>query len=156
MDWSPSTAFQVQATLFASLVECSQHRHRKLDGIVCWYFNHVMESLPLMLQVAPGRAHPVRLCPFCAFLGYEHDHHISSPRSHLVWRSLLPLHVVEEVASPTFPYQTPAACILRYAPHPGCTHFLDKRRQKPYACGLPRGSSGSNVGTTHHPVTSMS
>ena len=117
----PRTTVQVQAILFASLaaslssaflamlgkqwlnrympvdtqgsaIECSQHRHRKLDDIVCWYFNHVIEPLPLMLQVAPGRAHPVRLCPFCAFLGYEHDHRISSPRSHLVWRSLLPLH----------------------------------------------------------------
>jgi len=116
----PRTTVQVQAILFASLtaslfstllamlgkqwlnrymsvdmrgsaVECSQHRHRKLDGIVCWYFNHVMESLPLMLQVAPGRAHPVRLCPFRAFLRYEHDHRIGSPRSHLIWRSLLPL-----------------------------------------------------------------
>ena len=35
-----------------SAAERSQNRQRKLDGIVAWYFNSVMESLPLMLQVA--------------------------------------------------------------------------------------------------------
>ena len=35
-----------------SVIERSQNRQRKLDGIVAWYFDHVMESLPLMLQVA--------------------------------------------------------------------------------------------------------
>jgi len=35
-----------------SAIERSQNRQRKLDGIVSWYFHHVMESLPLMLQFA--------------------------------------------------------------------------------------------------------
>jgi hypothetical protein len=35
-----------------SAVERSQHRQRKLDGIITWYFDYVMEALPLMLQVA--------------------------------------------------------------------------------------------------------
>ena len=35
-----------------SAVERSQNRQRKLDGIVAWYFDSVMESLPLMLQIA--------------------------------------------------------------------------------------------------------
>ena len=35
-----------------SAIERSQNRQRKLDGIIRWYFNHVLESLPLMLQVA--------------------------------------------------------------------------------------------------------
>ena len=35
-----------------SAIERSQNRQRKLDGIIAWYFNHVLESLPLMLQVA--------------------------------------------------------------------------------------------------------
>ena len=77
----PSTMVHVQAILFASLVisllsaflamlgkqwlnryestdmrgsaaERSHSRQRKLDGIVAWYFNHVMESLSLMLQAA--------------------------------------------------------------------------------------------------------
>ena len=33
-----------------SVIERSQHRQRKLDGVVTWYFEHVMESLPIMLQ----------------------------------------------------------------------------------------------------------
>ena len=33
-------------------IERSQGRQRKLDGIVSWHFEHVMESLPLMLQIA--------------------------------------------------------------------------------------------------------
>ena len=77
----PQTIVQVEAILFASLtltlfsaflamlgkqwlnryastdvrgtaIERSQNRQRKLDGIVAWYFDHVMEALPLMLQVA--------------------------------------------------------------------------------------------------------
>ena len=35
-----------------SAIERSQNRQRKLDGIVAWYFNTVMELLPLMLQFA--------------------------------------------------------------------------------------------------------
>jgi hypothetical protein len=35
-----------------SAIERSQNRQRKLDGIIGWYFDSVMESLPLMLQVA--------------------------------------------------------------------------------------------------------
>ena len=35
-----------------SAIERSQNRQRKLDGVVTWYFDHVMESLPLMLQSA--------------------------------------------------------------------------------------------------------
>jgi len=33
-----------------SATERSQHRQRKLNGIVTWYFEYVMESLPIMLQ----------------------------------------------------------------------------------------------------------
>ena len=35
-----------------SAIERSQNRQRKLDGIITWYFEHVLECLPLMLQVA--------------------------------------------------------------------------------------------------------
>ena len=77
----PRTVIQVQCVLYASLaaslfsaflamlgkqwlnryasidmrgsaIERSQNRQRKLDGIIAWYFDHVLESLPLMLQVA--------------------------------------------------------------------------------------------------------
>jgi hypothetical protein len=33
-------------------IERSQNRQRNLDGVVAWYFDYVLESLPLMLQVA--------------------------------------------------------------------------------------------------------
>ena len=77
----PHTIVQVQAILYASLaasllsaflamlgkqwlnryastdlrgtaIERSQNRQRKLDGIITWYFDQVMQSLPLMLQAA--------------------------------------------------------------------------------------------------------
>ena len=35
-----------------SVIERSQNRQRKLNGIVAWYFDPVIESLPLMLQFA--------------------------------------------------------------------------------------------------------
>ena len=35
-----------------SAIERGQNRQRKFDGVVAWYFEHVMESLPLMLQSA--------------------------------------------------------------------------------------------------------
>ena len=33
-------------------IERSQNRQRKLNGIVSWYFEHVLGSLPLMLQIS--------------------------------------------------------------------------------------------------------
>ena len=35
-----------------SAIERSKNRQRKLDGIVTWYSDLVLESLPLMLQLA--------------------------------------------------------------------------------------------------------
>lgn len=35
-----------------TVIERSQNRQLKLDAIVRWHFEHVVESLPLMLQVA--------------------------------------------------------------------------------------------------------
>ena len=77
----PRTIIQVQAMLYASLatslfcaflamlgkqwlnqysstnmrgtaIERSQNRQQKHNGVVAWYFEYVMESLPLMLQAA--------------------------------------------------------------------------------------------------------
>jgi hypothetical protein len=77
----PHTIVEVQAILFTSLaaslllaflatlgkqhlnrykstemggtaIERSQSRQRKLDGVVAWYFDYVLESLSLMLQAA--------------------------------------------------------------------------------------------------------
>ena len=35
-----------------SAIQRGQNRQRKLDGIVAWYFDSMMEGLPLMLQIA--------------------------------------------------------------------------------------------------------
>ena len=35
-----------------SAIDRCQNQQRKLDGIVAWYFDSMMESLPLILQVA--------------------------------------------------------------------------------------------------------
>ena len=42
----------VSVDMRGSVTERSQNRQRKLDGIGSWYFDYVMESLPLMLQAA--------------------------------------------------------------------------------------------------------
>jgi len=42
----------VSTDLRGTAVERSQNRQRKLDGIITWYFDYVMEALPLMLQAA--------------------------------------------------------------------------------------------------------
>ena len=40
------------ADMRGSAIERNQNRQRKLDGIVTWYFDFMLESLPLMLQLA--------------------------------------------------------------------------------------------------------
>jgi hypothetical protein len=139
----PRAIVQVQAILFASLatsllsaflailgkqwlnryasidmggstIERSRHRQRKLDDIVSWYFNPVMESLPLMLQGA--------LVLFgCALSLYLWEINTTVARVvlgatlfGLIFYSFI---VVQGVVSPSFPYQTPAAGILRNIPY---------------------------------------
>ena len=97
-----------------SAIERSQHRQQKLDGIVSWYFEHVMESLPSMLQVA-------LLLLGGALSRYFWD--ISKTVASVIvgvtsFGALFYLFiVVGGVASTSFPYQTPAAHILRHIPH---------------------------------------
>ena len=135
----PHTIVQVQAILFASLaaslfsaflamlgkqwlnqyasidvrgsaIERSQNRQRKLDGIVTWYFDHVMESLPLMLQAA-------LLLLGCALSRYFWE--INATVASVIFAItsfgvLLYLFIIfVGAASPSCPYQTPGARILR-------------------------------------------
>ena len=97
-----------------SAIERSQHRQRKLDGIINWYFDHVMESLPLMLQVA------LVLLGF-ALSRYYWDINTTVASIVLGVTSFGVLFylfiVVVGVVSLSFPYQTPAARLLRYIPH---------------------------------------
>ena len=135
----PRTIVHVQAILFASLaasllsaffamlgkqwlnryastemrgtaIERSQYRQRKLDGIVKWYFNHVMESLPLMLQIA-------LLLLGCALTRYLWEIDVTVASVVLAVTSFgLIFYIFVVVAgaiSVVCPYQTPGARILR-------------------------------------------
>jgi len=137
---APRAAIHVQAMLYASLaaslfsaflamlgkqwlnryaltdmrgtaVERSQDCQRKLGGIIAWYFDHVMESLPLMLQFA-------LLLLGCALSLYLWD--INATVAWVVI-SVTALGVIFYVffviagtASASCPYQTPWAHILRH------------------------------------------
>ena len=96
-----------------SAIERSQNRQRKLDGIVSWYFNYAMESLPLMLQAA-------LLLLGCALSRYLWE--INATVASVVLGTtmfgvLFYLFIV--VAGAVFlscPYQTPGSHILRHIP----------------------------------------
>jgi len=138
----PYTIVQVQAILYASLaaslfsaflamlgkqwlnryasidmrgsaIERSQNRQRKLDGIVIWYFDRVLESLPLMLQFA-------LLLLGCALSRYlwEIDTTVASVviGATSVGIASYALFIVAGTASASCPYQTPGAHILRRIP----------------------------------------
>ena len=94
-----------------SAIERSHNRQRKLDGIRAWYFNYVMESLPMMLQAA------LLLLGF-ALSRYLWD--ISIPVASVVlgvtsFGALFYVFIViTGVVSESCPYQTPVSLALRY------------------------------------------
>ena len=92
-------------------IERSQNRQRKLDGIVAWYFDHVMESLPLMLQIA-------LLLLGCALSRclWEIDIVVASVVLGVTsfGVAFYTLIVVAGTVSESCPYQTPGARLLRY------------------------------------------
>ena len=94
-----------------SAVERSQNRQRKLDGIVAWYFDPVMELLPLMLQAA-------LLLLGCALSRYLWGVNVTVASVVLgVTASGIILYifiVVAGAASGSCPYQTPGSYALRY------------------------------------------
>ena len=158
----PHTVVQVQAILYASLaaslfsaflamlgkqwlnryastelrgttIERSQNRQRKLNGIVTWYFDYVMESLPLMLQVA-------LLLLGCALSRYLWGINTTVASVVLGVTSAgvisYMIIVVVGTASESCPYQTPASNALRYLwpelqrmPHSVATSFGDVSRK---------------------------
>ena len=136
----PHTIIQVQAILYASLaaslfsaflamlgkqwlnryisidmrgstIERSRNRQRKLDGIVTWYFDYVMESLPLMLQLA-------LLLLGCALSRYlwEIDTTIASVVLGVTGFGLASyvFFIVAGTISASCPYQTPGAHLIRH------------------------------------------
>ena len=140
----PLPMVQVQAILFASLavtlfsaflamlgkqwlnryastdmrgtaIERNQNRQRKLDGIVTWHFDHVMESLPLMLQVG-------LLFFGCALSRYLWEISTAVASVIIAVTSFGTIFyffiVVAGTASESCPYQTPGTHTLRQVlPH---------------------------------------
>ena len=94
-----------------SAIERSQNRQRKLDGIVTWYFDHVMESLPLMLQAALLLLN----CALSLYL-WDIDTTVASVVLGITSFGLIfyAFIVVAGTVSASCPYQTPSARILRY------------------------------------------
>ena len=94
-----------------SAVERSQNRQRKLDGIVTWYFDSVMESLPLMLQIA-------LLLLGCALSRYLWEISITIASVVLGVTSFGVLFyifiVIAGAVSEGCPYQTPGSQAIRY------------------------------------------
>ena len=92
-------------------VERSQNRQRKLNGIIVWYFDHIMESLPLMLQFA-------LLLLGCALSCYiwEINTTVASVLIGVTSFGVIcyAFILVAGTASVSCPYQTPGAQILRY------------------------------------------
>jgi hypothetical protein len=94
-----------------SAIERSQNRQRKLDGIITWYFDHVMEALPVILQFA-------LLLLGCALSLYLWgiDRTVAlvvlgATSFGVVFYAFI---VVAGTASVSCPYQTPGAHILRH------------------------------------------
>ena len=95
-------------------IERSHNRQRKLGGVVGWYFDYVMESLPLMLQAA------------LLLLGYAISRYLweinTTIASVVLGVTLLGVTfyvfvVIAGTFSESCPYQTPAAHLFRYTFH---------------------------------------
>ena len=96
-----------------SAIERSQNWQRKLDGIDSWYFDYVMELLPLMLQAA-------LLLLGCALSRYlwEIDTTVASVVLGVTLFGVL-FYLFIIITGTVFvscPYQTPGAHILRHIP----------------------------------------
>ena len=139
----PRAIVQVQAILFASLVtsllsaflamlgkqwlnryesidmrglaaQRSHDRQRKLDGIIAWYFNHVMDALPLMLQAALF----LLGCALSRYLWEINTIVASVVLSFTSFGITFYLFiVVAGTASKNCPYQTPVAHFFRHILH---------------------------------------
>jgi len=136
----PHSIIQVQAILYASLatsllsaflamlgkqwlnqyastdmrgtaIDRSQYRQHKLDGVVNWYFDYVMESLPLMLQAALlllGCALTLYLWEIDVTLAYVILSITSSSVAFYIFVTSA------GTASESCPYQTPGSHALRF------------------------------------------
>ena len=103
----------VSTDMRGTATERSQNRQRKLNGIVSWYFEYVMESLPLMLQAALL----LLGCALCLYL-WDIDTTIASVVLGVTsFGVAFYLFIVAAgTTSEICPYQTPGSRILRSAP----------------------------------------
>ena len=102
------------ADMRGSAIERSHNRQQKLGGIIGWYFDYVMESLPLMLQVA-------LLLLGCALSRYLWEINVTVASVVLGVTSFGAIFyvfiVIAGTSSDSCPYQTPASNILRHILH---------------------------------------
>ena len=96
-----------------TLIQRNQLRQRKFDGIRNWYFDNVMEALPLMLQVALL----LLGCALSLYLWGINTTVASVVLGITAFGLLFYLFIViAGVVSENCPYQTPLANFLRYTP----------------------------------------
>jgi len=101
----------VSVDVRGSAIERSQHRQRKLNGIATWYFEHVMEALPIMLQFS-------LLLLGCALSQYlwTIDMTVASVVLGVTSFGVLvyTLIVIMGILTESCPYQTPGSQSIRY------------------------------------------
>jgi hypothetical protein len=120
------------------MIERCQHRRRKLEGIVAWYFEHVMESPPLMLQGA-------LLLLGCVLSRYLWDVNTTAASVALEATSLgvifylFIIIIIAGAASQSCPYQTPGSRIfldvwhkLPTKPYPSASALKDAIRRSEF------------------------
>ena len=125
-----------------SAIERSHSRQQKLGGVVAWYFDHLMESLPLMLQAA-------LFLLGCALTRYLWEIDITIA---LVVLSVTSLGVtfylfivIAGTASEWCPYQTPFAHIFRHIFHHLREHLLPILRSAPSVTSIVVSSNFSRL-----------
>ena len=100
------------ADMRGTVIERSQNRQRKLNGIICWCFERVIEAPPQMLQLA-------LLLLGCAMSRYLWEVDATIQLVVLSFTSFGVIFylfiVVAGIASENCPYQTPGSDILRSA-----------------------------------------
>ena len=128
--------------LRGSAIERSHDRQRKLGGIVGWYFNNVMESLPLMLQ-----AGLLLLGLALSLYLWQVDITVASVVVGVTSLGLIfyIFIVVAGTASESCPYQTPAAHVFRHTLHYLRLNLLPALRYTPTAISTFVSSSLSRI-----------
>jgi len=143
-----------------SVLDRSRHRQRKMDGMVNWHFDLVMESLPLMLQAA------------LLLLGYALSEYLFSINKTVAGvligfttAGLLFYLLIVSAATLSYncPFQTPLSRILRFLIHfdSGHKRYLDriffhkKRNRRRPKSGGPHGRRGDRGHPGDHIMVPM-